>query len=175
MYDIRKPVLLLTGAPGCGKTTLIKRIVARLSKPSGGFYTQEIRQGGKRLGFVLITLDGKSGILAHVNIKSSKRVGKYGVDLKLLERLAITSIYHTINTNGILIIDEIGPMEILSQEFRQAVLTALKSKSPILGSIVQRNTPFTDHIKTMAGVQILEVHPENRETLVDDILTRLEG
>ena len=71
-------VILLTGRPGSGKTTLIWRVLARLTKPAGGFYTQEIRESGRRVGFEIITLDGERDTLAHVNINSEHRISKYG-------------------------------------------------------------------------------------------------
>ncbi len=77
--------VLLTGRPGCGKTTLIKRVVSELARPAGGFYTEEIRAHGERLGFKIITLDGQEALLAHVDFKTPERVGKYGLDLSALE------------------------------------------------------------------------------------------
>ena len=86
------PIILLTGKPGCGKTTLIRRLLENVPGDVGGFYTQEIREGGRRKGFEIITLDGERGILAHVDIQSSQRLGKYRLDLHALERLAVPAI-----------------------------------------------------------------------------------
>ncbi len=80
-----KQVCLLTGKPGTGKTSLIKQAVAGMGGKAGGFYTEEIRSGGTRLGFRLVTLDGESAVLAHVNIHSRYRVSKYGVDIDNLD------------------------------------------------------------------------------------------
>jgi nucleoside-triphosphatase len=77
--------ILLTGSPGCGKTTLVRRVIARLNGPVGGFYTEEIRSGGARQGFKIVTFGGQAGILAHVNLSGPLRVGRYGVDLKALD------------------------------------------------------------------------------------------
>jgi nucleoside-triphosphatase len=77
--------ILLTGRPGCGKTTLIKRIASKLGRAAGGFYTEEIRRGRTRVGFKLVTLDGDEAVLAHVDFKTSERVSKYGLDLSALE------------------------------------------------------------------------------------------
>jgi len=88
-----KRVYLLTGRPGTGKTRLIKEAIAGVGNKAGGFYTEEIRSsGGVRLGFRLVTLDGQSAILAHVNIQSRYRVGKYGVDIESLDRVGIPAL-----------------------------------------------------------------------------------
>jgi nucleoside-triphosphatase len=162
--------ILLTGAPGSGKTTLLRRVVARLERPSAGFYTEEIRSGGVRQGFEIVTLDGRRGTLAHVDIRGRPRVGKYGVDVATLERLAVASIREAVASGALVVIDEVGPMEILSGSFRSAVLEALESRSPVLGTIVQRRQPFADQVKALPGVILLEVRREGQEGLLTRIL-----
>jgi nucleoside-triphosphatase len=166
--------ILLTGRPGSGKTTLIRRVLARLAGPAGGFYTQEIREAGRRMGFEIITLDGGRGILAHVDISSKHRISKYGVDLSALETFALPAMLAAVEHNKLVVIDEIGPMELLSPEFRQVVLDILGSSASVLGSIVWRSTPFTDQIKSRPDVTLLEVTPENREELFEVILELVE-
>jgi nucleoside-triphosphatase len=169
--------IFLTGHPGSGKTTLIRRLVERLNRPVGGFFTQELRAGHVRKGFEIITLDGRRGILAHVAIQSRQRVGKYGVDLAVLDRLAVASIRAAVQgagQRGIVVIDEIGPMEMLSQNFCDAVLEALDSPAGVLGTIVQRSTPFGDQIKRRPDINLIEVRRDNRDELLDQILLLLE-
>jgi nucleoside-triphosphatase len=84
--------ILLTGRPGCGKTTLIKRVVTELALPAGGFYTEEIRERGQRVGFKIITLEGKEAVLAHVDFKTMQRVGKYGLNLSGLETIGVEAL-----------------------------------------------------------------------------------
>ena len=164
-------VILLTGRPGCGKTTTIRRVLANYPGDAGGFYTQEIREGGVRKGFEIITLEGKRGILAHVDIPGQQRVGKYKLDLDTFEQLAIPAIQGATERGALVVIDEIGPMEIRSKGFRRVVMQAIKSGAQILGTIVQRSTPFTDEIKGMVGVKVIEITPENRE----DMQTRIQN
>ena len=159
------PIILLTGRPGCGKTTLIRRLLEDYSGDVGGFYTQEIREGGIRKGFEIITLDGRRGILAHVDIQSSQRLGKYKLDLHALEHLAVPAIQEAVGKEALVVIDEIGPMEIRSKEFRQAVIQTFQSGAKILGTIVQRSMPFTDEIKRMPGVQVIEITRKNRQEM----------
>jgi nucleoside-triphosphatase len=166
--------ILLTGAPGSGKTTLICRILAGLSISASGFYTQELRAGGARQGFEIITLDGRRGTLAHVNIGGRHRVGKYGVDLAALEAIGVAAIREAVAGGKLVVIDEIGPMEMLSEPFRRAVVEALDSPSPVLGAIARRSTPFTDAIKARPDVTVIEVTPANRDALPAQIISRLQ-
>ena len=165
--------ILITGAPGCGKTTIMQRVIDRLTGSKCGFFTREIRQGGVRKGFELVTLDGRQDILAHVDLKSKQRVGKYGVNLSALNGLAVETIRQAIVQGGVVVIDEIGPMETTSTGFCQAVLEALESPAIVLGTIVQRSTPFTDRIKSHKHVTLIEVRLDNRDQLPDQILAML--
>lgn len=169
------PIILLTGRPGCGKTTLIRRLLGDYSGDVGGFYTQEIREGGIRKGFEIITLDGKRGILAHVDIQSSQRLGKYKLDLHALERLAVPTIREAAARGALVVIDEVGPMEIRSNEFRHAVVQTIQKGAMILGTIVRRSMPFTDEIKRMPGVQVIEITIENRQEMQTRIQNMLKG
>jgi nucleoside-triphosphatase len=171
----RRTAVLLTGKPGSGKTTLIRRLLACSKLEAGGFYTQEVRTGGARKGFEIVTLEGERGILAHVDIRGRQRVGRYGVDLHSLDTLGVSAILRAIEAGGVVVIDEIGPMELLSAKFRSAVLCALDRGGPVLGTIVRRSAPFTDRIKTRDDVQVIEVRPDNRDAVLDQVLAWLEG
>ena len=166
--------ILLTGRPGCGKTTLIKRILNEPALHAGGFYTEEIREHGRRLGFKLVTLDGNEAVLAHVNFKTSERLGKYGLDLSALEVTGVEAIRAALRAQKLVVIDEIGPMEIRSAIFRDAVNDAFESGVPILATIVARSLPFTDAIKKRPDVSLFEVRPDNRQRLFDNIVDRFK-
>src|SRR6266566_719094 len=94
--DIRAATMtrkvLLTGRPGCGKTTLIRRVVNELARPAGGFYTEEIRERGARVGFKIVTLAGEETVLSHVDFKTANRIGKYGLDLSGLETIGVAAL-----------------------------------------------------------------------------------
>jgi nucleoside-triphosphatase len=164
--------ILLTGRPGCGKTTLIKRIVNNLPRGAGGFYTEEIHDGGTRAGFKIVTLDGKEAVFAHVDFKTRNRVGKYGLDLSALERIGVGAVRRAIQARRLVLIDEIGPMEIRSPIFRVAVNEALDSEVLVLATIFARPLPFTDAIKSRPDVTLIEVRPDNRERLGSELSDR---
>jgi nucleoside-triphosphatase len=161
--------VLLTGRPGCGKTTLVRRVVKELAQSAGGFYTEEIRKHRERVGFRIVTLDGKEGVFAHVNLKTQQRLGKYGLDLSPLETIGIEAVCEAVRAQELTVIDEIGPMEIRSAIFRDVVHEALNSRAPLLGTITARPFPFTDAIKKRGDITLIEVRADNREQLVSEL------
>jgi len=167
--------VLLTGRPGCGKTTLIKRVVNNLPRRAGGFYTEEIRDGGMRAGFKIVTLDGEEVVFAHVDLKTREHVGKYRLDLSALERVGVGAVHQAIQARRLVVIDEIGPMEIRSAIFRDAVNEALDSEVPVLATIFARPLPFTEAIKSRRDVTLIEVRPNNRERLVSELSDTIQA
>lgn len=157
--------ILLTGPPGCGKSTLIEKLIRRIDRPLTGFFTGEIRERGRRVGFGLRTLDGREGILAHVNMKSRTKVGKYGVNLEDLERIAVPAMIPS-RPGEIVVIDEIGKMECFSRLFRETLVKALDSPNRVIASIALKGTPFIEEIKKRPDVRLVRITPENRNDLV---------
>ncbi len=162
--------VLLTGRPGVGKTTLIRKISGSLNKKVGGFYTEEIRQDGVRKGFGIKTFDGREGILAHQNIKGRYKVSKYGINLQDLEGVAAASIEDAIAEDEVIIIDEIGKMELYSDKFRAAVIRALNSPKQVMATIGAQRHAFLDEIKRHPDVELITVTVANRDSLAEDII-----
>jgi nucleoside-triphosphatase len=167
--------LLLTGRPGVGKTTVIRAVAAELDPRVGGFYTEEIREGRRRIGFRLIAIgtdQTQEGLLATVGSPSRHRVGAYGVHLNDLERVGVRAVRRAVEDPGIavVVIDEIGKMELLSSEFREAVLTALSSPKPVLATIMSGRQPWVEAIKARPDATMIEVTSLNRRELPDRIL-----
>lgn len=165
--------LLLTGRPGVGKTTVVRRVVERLGRPAGGLYTGELRERGRRVGFEIVTLDGQKATLSHVGLDSRPRVGRYGVDVAALDRVGVPAIRRAVETGALVVVDEIGKMELFSEAFKAAVVEALESPSPVLGTITWSRHPWADRIKQRADVEVIEVTLENRDALVDQLVERL--
>jgi len=162
--------ILVSGPPGCGKTTLIKEILEELKIEAGGFFTQEIRERGERKGFKIKALDGKEGILAHQNINSKFRVSKYGVNLKDLEEIAVPSILKAIDEGKIVVIDEIGKAELFSEKFKEAVFKALNSKNKVLGTIKISKDFFTEKIRKREDTKIFYLKREEKDKIKEEIL-----
>ncbi len=165
---------LLTGHPGVGKTTIIKRIVEELKLPAGGFYTEEIRENNMRMGFAVVTFSGFKGVLAHRNFKSRYKVGKYGVGIYTLNRIGVKEIQMCLMEKKIIVIDEIGKMELLSPQFQAVVEKALDANNPVLGTITSARHPFAQKVKARSDVKVIEVTKQNREEVSKSLIKELK-
>jgi nucleoside-triphosphatase THEP1 len=164
--------ILFTGLPGCGKSTIIEKVVQRINRPSTGFFTREIRNRGRRVGFSITTLDGKLGKLAHIDIRSSIRVGRYGVNLQDINKIAVPSLIPE-NENVIVVVDEIGKMECFSLLFRQILIKILDSTNTVVGSISLKGDAFIDAIKRRPDTLLISVSEKNRDYLVDEFFGQM--
>jgi len=170
-----KQVYLLTGKPGTGKTSLIKQAVAGIGDKAGGFYTEEIRSERVRQGFRLVTLDGQSAILAHVNIHSPYRVSKYGVDIDNLDRVGVSALLKAAQQCDLVVVDEIGKMELFSANFRKAVLQIIDSGERVLGTIMLNTNPWADAIKLKPQVNLVVVTRVNYPQVLEGLLRWLKA
>ncbi|NWZ79274.1 NTPCR triphosphatase, partial [Poecile atricapillus] len=160
---------------GVGKTTLIQKVTQALKSsgvPIDGFYTQEVREGGRRTGFDVVTLSGNRGPLSRVSPSSGSsasrreyRVGQYVVDLVSFEQLVLPML-RNVNQDGdtekrICVIDEIGKMELFSQAFIQAVRQTLAgSGTVVLGTIpIPKGKPLdlVEEIRSRKDVRVFNV------------------
>jgi nucleoside-triphosphatase len=170
-----KRALLLTGKPGTGKTALIREALARTKVKGGGFYTEEIRTGGIRQGFRIVTLDGQESILAHVGISSPYQVSKYKVDTDSLNKVGVSALRQALKETDLIVIDEIGKMELLSSQFKEAVTQAINSNKKVLGTIMlnPHPHPFADQIKRHPEVEVVLVTRDNRTEVMKKVLNWL--
>ncbi len=161
--------IFITGKPGIGKTTLIKRICNKLGGV-GGFFTEEIREGRARVGFRVQSFDGTQGILSHISVQSRFRVGKYKVDVETFEEIGVASVEQALQNGRIVVIDEIGKMELFSERFKEVVRMVLDSPQNVLATVPLYSIPFVDTFKMRNDVQLIEITFENRNQLEDEIL-----
>lgn len=159
--------ILFTGVPGCGKSTVIEKIVQRIDRPRTGFFTREMRDRGRRVGFSITTLDGKRGILAHIDIRSRKRVGRYGVNLQDIEAIAVPAMVPA-DDRVIVVVDEIGKMECFSALFRQTLIKVLDSANTLVGSIALKGDAFIEAVKQRPDTLLISVSEKNRDYLVEE-------
>lgn len=162
--------VFVTGRPGVGKTTVIQRTVEELGKIGyicGGVSTPEIRIRGVRVGFEIINLaTNNRGVLAHVDNPAGPRIGRYKVNLNDIRRVGVNAIEEAMKNADYIVIDEVGPMELLSRDFCEAVLSAIKGRKPVLGVLHWKSqAPLVREVKSRSDVRVYEVNPQNRQSL----------
>jgi nucleoside-triphosphatase len=162
--------LLLTGSPGCGKTTVLEGVGELLCDLRvGGFLTLELREHGQRVGFEAVGLGGRRVILAHVRFHSHVSVGRYGVEPGRLMPLIDEELARPPGTVDAYLIDEIGKMECHSPEFIEAMRRLLEGPVSVVATIALRGDGFIAEVKNRPDVQIVEVTHSNREDLPGQI------
>jgi nucleoside-triphosphatase len=158
-----------------GKTTLIVRVLEGLPPASSsGFFTRELRRNGRRVGFSVETLAGETAVLAHVNVRSPIRVGRYGVDVAAFEATALPSIDPRRVSAPLVVIDEIGKMECFSARFREVVVATLRSDRVVLATAALRGDRFIESLKARPDVDLIHVTQQNRDQLVGQTIVRVK-
>jgi len=169
--------ILVTGSPRVGKTTLIKKIINRLSHSYviGGFYTHEKRESGKRTGFYITDFSGNQMIIADVNSNSPYRVGKYGVNVEAFEKIGVPALEDANENADLVIIDEIGKMEMFSQKFCKMLERVFDSQKPVLATIKKTDCELTSRLKSRDDVVLFQLTVQNRDVVEEKLLALLEN
>jgi len=161
--------ILLTGPPQCGKTTVVQRVAARFAGRAAGFYTREVREFGRRVGFEIVTLDGRVAWLSHVDFGGPHRVGKYGVSLENLHRVGLPALEAAPGIH-LIVVDEIGKMECLSPRFVAAMERLWAAAVPLIATVAEKGGGYIQRIKEKPDTILLTVTPANRDELPQQIL-----
>jgi nucleoside-triphosphatase THEP1 len=173
-----KTAFLITGKPRIGKSTMIKKLVHDLGTDvCGGFYTEEIADAGHRVGFKCVSVDGESVEIAHVDNPSDIRVGRYGIDVAMFERFSLGLLKGALSSR-IIVIDEIGFMQMLSTPFRDTVHDIISGGHIVLGTVPVDCHPDIDQIKHLQTVEIISLNEFNRDAtsqLVANYIRRALG
>lgn len=157
--------LLLTGVPGVGKTTIIRAVATALGgRPLVGFYTEEMREHGERKGFRLIGFGSEQGVIAHSDFPHTHRVGKYGVDVATIDRLAAATLRPD-DPQAVYLVDEIGKMECLSVRFVEAMRLVLDTGRPVVATIARKGGGFIAEVKARPDVLSWEIGYANHDSM----------
>jgi len=173
-----KRVLLLTGNPGVGKTTVLTKTVDALKAEGytvGGMISREVRESGTRVGFESHDLNsGRRGWLAHVNQKSGPQIGKYHVNLQDLDNVGAEAILAAVENCNVIAIDEIGPMELLSEKFKEATRKALESCKLVVAVLHWKaQDSLILEARNREDAELITVTYENREKLHEAIAEKV--
>ncbi|MBS7646562.1 MAG: NTPase [Candidatus Bathyarchaeia archaeon] len=174
---MQKRVLLLTGRPGVGKTTLMLKVIDILKSRGysvGGMISREVRKAGTRIGFEILDLaSSRRGWLAHVNQKTGPQVSRYRVNIADLDSVGVEAILKAVRECNIIAIDEIGPMELFSEKFRKAVQEAVESGKLVAGVIHWKaRDKLVETIKARQDTEIFTVTFENRDKLHQKVVDK---
>ena len=161
--------ILVEARAGAGKTTAFRRLAELLPGPVAGFITEEIREGRRRVGFAIESFSGERGALAHVSFDGPPRVGKYGVDLAEFERVALPALDAA--PGDVVLIDELGKMELASEPFRAAVEELIDSPIALAATVQASRHPFTDGLKRR--LEVIRLTAANRDALPRQLADRL--
>ncbi len=165
--------IAITGKPGVGKTTLCKKIWEKL-KPNlsiSGFITLEIRVKNRRVGFEVFDLRKEVKTkLASVG-KCKTMVGKYCVHITEFEEYLKNSSLR--DACDLIIIDEIGPMELKSYFFVELIEELLNSETPKLFTIHAKSKhPLLEKIRRT--FKIYTIDERNRNQVTEKVLELLK-
>jgi nucleoside-triphosphatase len=137
-----------------------------------GFTTAEVRgAAGERLGFRILTVEGKQAELARVGLRSRVHVGRYGVDVEAFERLALPELAR--GDVDLIVIDEIGKMECASRRFCRAVEDTLDAPVNVLATLGIGQLPFFQTVRLRLDIEVLALTERNRDTLVAEVCARM--
>lgn len=155
--------IFLTGQPRSGKSTLLERLIQSVD-PKQGFITKEIRENDIRVGFELVDAKGNSATLAKAGIQSEYQVSRYGVDVESLDNF-ISPLFDY-DKRQLLYIDEVGQMELFSDNFKSLVEKYLESNNHFVGTITSvYEDSFTKDIKRRPDLSIIEISAETRDEI----------
>ncbi len=164
----------LTGAPRVGKSTLLSKILDLLGCRAGGVLAREVRRDGERVGFELLDLaTGGVGTLASIE-SEGPRLGRYRVNLQDLERVGAIAVERAAEEADLVVIDEVGPMELFSDDFVRAVEMAIESDKPMLVVVHAKSRhPLAKRVREEFALFV--VTEKNRDDLVEEIASELSS
>ncbi|MBN1232405.1 MAG: NTPase [Candidatus Coatesbacteria bacterium] len=168
--------ILITGYPGVGKTTLMNSLITCIKEKIKitGFVTKEIRDENtaRRTGFTIEDFKGNILIMAHLNFKTQYRIGFYGVNIDNINKIALPVLRER-EENDLVIVDEIGIMELFSEELRKEFDKLFEDSSLLVATIKQKRNPVLDRYKSLDYVSLYNLERNNREEIFQKVLAEI--
>lgn len=167
--------LFIAGGPESGKAELVRDAALAKKARVGGFYIEPIMAGRVRKGLMIRTLDGQDRMLASKTVKSNHTLDKFPVDLNALENVGVPALRLALMTKDLIVIDEIGTLESMSQRFKETILECLQSSKPVLATIRASAGSFTDELKKMPDTQTIALNKSNASAVKQQIRKWMDG
>ncbi|MEM0129294.1 MAG: NTPase [Thermoplasmata archaeon] len=170
----------ITGLPGSGKTQTLLRIIGLVEEEGirvGGVITEPVVEKGRRTGFRMTDwMTKESQVFAHESITSRVRSGRFGVNVKVLEDLGLRALAGARAGADLIVIDEVGKLDVDSEPFSQAVLETLDSPTSIIMTLHKKSrNPLLQDIRRRDELRLLEVTPVNKNLLAFKVVNLLTG
>ena len=170
----------LSGLPGVGKTTTLIKTINILEEEGyivGGMITEEVKEKNRRVGFYIYDWMNKTKkIFAHKDFDTRRRVGKYGIDIEILEEVGLKALEDAVEKADIIVIDEIGKMEVESKRFVNMVRDILDMDKHLIITLHKKSrNPLLQEIRRRDDIRMLEVTPINRNLLPFKIVKLIKG
>jgi nucleoside-triphosphatase len=171
-----KKHIFITGKPGIGKSTIIRKVLQSSQWAIGGFVTEEIREAGARVGFTIEDIEtGAKKVMAHVRLQSRFRVGRYGVDAAAVESVGVPAVARALRESALVVVDEIGKMELYSEEFSRWVGRLVEADKPVLAVIQERRKDLLALLAAREDSEVITLTEQNRDGLPGIILQKLQA
>ncbi|TPW18196.1 MAG: Nucleoside-triphosphatase THEP1 [Halothiobacillaceae bacterium] len=175
-------ILVVSGAPGVGKTVLMQRLAAQYQGwRLAGFVSGAVVDEGIRSGFYLQSLGGERHRVAQRGFLSPLSVGHYGVDVARLER-CVAAWLPTDAPVDLTLIDEVGKLECTSPLFCTTVRRLLATPTPLVVTTPLRGRGLIAEIQEHPASLVVRINALNRDALyasiqgrVDEMLTQARG
>lgn len=170
----------ITGLPGAGKTQSLIKVINMLEANGqvvGGMITEPIVENNRRVGFYVMNwMSREREVFAHIKFDSKIIIGRYGVNIAALENVGVRALEQAGEGAEIIVIDEIGKMEVESEKFVDAVKKVLEIDKPSILTLHKKSrNPLLQDIRRRDDVRILEVTPINKDLLPYKIIKLLKG
>ncbi len=166
--------IFITGRPGIGKTTAVMRAVEELELPMHGFYTREMRDDGRRVGFEIRDLEGNRATMAHVDFSGPPTVSKYGVDPRAVDRVGVAALRRALDEGTVAVLDEVGRMELASEKFVEILGELLDADIPVLGTVHAKQESRAERIRGRQDAEVITLSKDNRDAVPGQVARRLE-